>query len=139
VIEILPSLSIPESELHFTASRSGGPGGQKVNKVSSRVTLMFNVEESCSLSADQKRAITRKLATRINKEGVLRIISQRTRSQELNRTDVIERFGDLIRQALTPELPRVKTRVPRAVHQQRIEQKKKRGVIKCERSQKGWD
>jgi len=139
VIDILPFISIPESELHFSASRSGGPGGQNVNKVSSRVTIMFNVEQSSALSEDQKHAIMRKLASRINKDGVLRVVSQRTRSQDLNRTDAIGRFTVLIRQALTPEVPRVKTRIPGAAHQRRIEQKRKKGSMKRERSQRGWE
>ena len=139
MISILPGISIPEDEVHFTASRSGGPGGQNVNKVSSRVTLIFHVRASAALSDDQKRTISQKLATRINKEGELRIISQRTRSQEMNRTDAIERFAELIRRALTPERPRVKTRVPAAAHERRIEKKKKRTRAKQARSRKDWD
>ncbi len=139
MIEVLPGLSIPEDELRFAASRSGGPGGQNVNKVSSRVTLTFDVQGSTTLSDGHKRAIMKKLATRINKDGVLRIVSQRTRSQELNRADVIERFSELVRRALTPERPRIKTRVPGAARERRIEEKKKRGLIKHVRSKGGWD
>jgi len=138
VISVLPGISIPEDELHFTASRSGGPGGQNVNKVSSRVTLTFHVNASVALSDDQKRRISEKLATRINKEGELRIISQRTRSQDMNRTDAIERFAELIRRALTPEPPRIKTRVPKAARERRIEKKKKRTRVKQARSKKDW-
>ena len=139
MISILPGISIPEDELHFTASRSGGPGGQNVNKVSSRVTLVFHVQTSAALSEDQKRRISDRLATRINKEGELRIISQRTRSQEMNRMDAIERFAELIRRALTPERPRIKTRVPAAAHERRIEKKKRRTVVKQARSKKDWE
>src|SRR3989442_10645861 len=67
MIEIMDGTSIPESELGFSASRSGGPGGQNVNKVSSKVTLTFDVQASTALSEDQKRKIMGKLATRINK------------------------------------------------------------------------
>jgi ribosome-associated protein len=139
MISILPGISIPEDELRFAASRSGGPGGQNVNKVSSRVTLTFDLKASTALSDGQKRTIMKKLATRINKDGVLRIISQRTRSQEFNRADAIERFSDLLGRALTPERPRVKTRIPAAAHERRIEEKKKRGSIKHIRSKEGWD
>jgi ribosome-associated protein len=139
MIPVMPGLSIPEDELHFDASRSGGPGGQNVNKVSSRVTLTFDVNLSTALSDAQKRTILQRLAGRINKEGVLRVISQRTRSQELNRADATERFSELIRVALTPQRPRVKTRAPRASHERRVEQKKKRALIKQTRSKKGWD
>jgi ribosome-associated protein len=139
MILIMPDLSIPEDELHFDASRSGGPGGQNVNKVSTRVTLTFDINISTALSADQKRSLFEKLSGRINKDGVLRVISQRTRSQELNRADATDRFSELLRGALTPERKRVKTRVSRAAHARRVEEKKKRAVVKQARSKKGWD
>ena len=139
MIHVMPGVSIPEDELQFDASRSGGPGGQNVNKVSSRVTLTFDLNTSTSLSDDQKLTILQKLAGRINKHGVLRVISQRTRSQELNRADATERFSELIREALTPQRRRVKTRVPRAAHARRVEEKKKRAVVKQTRSKKEWD
>jgi ribosome-associated protein len=139
VIVINEALLIPETELTFTASRSGGPGGQNVNKVSSRVTLTFDVKASPSLSDDQRRRISERLKTRINKDGVLRVVSQRTRSQELNREDVVTLFAELLRRALVVEKKRVKTRVPRAAHDRRLEEKKKRTVVKSERSRRDWD
>lgn len=139
MIFINDQLSISDDELTFTASRSGGPGGQNVNKVSSRVTLMFDVSGSSSLSAEQRRRIAEELASRINKDGLLRVISQRTRSQENNREDAINRFADLLRRALTIELPRIRTRVPTAAHEQRLEKKKKRTVIKQTRAKKAWN
>ena len=139
MIRVMTGLSIPESEVIFTASRSGGPGGQNVNKVSSRVTLSFDVMNSVSLSDDQKHQICRKLATRINKDGILRVVSQRTRSQDMNRADGLERFSELLRHALTPERPRIKTGIPAAASRRRIEEKKKRTLIKRTRSKKGWD
>src|SRR5262245_26618746 len=99
----MAGLAIPEHEVTFTASRSSGPGGQNVNKVSSRVTLTFDVSASTALSQEQKRRIVVRLATRINKEGILRIVSQKTRSQELNRSDALDRFSDLLRNALTEQ------------------------------------
>ena len=139
MIRITDNLAIPENEIAFTASRSGGPGGQNVNKVSSRVTLSFDVADSSALSDDQKRRITARLATRINKDGILRIVSQRTRSQEMNRVDVLERFSDLLRRALAPRRPRIKTHISAAAKERRIEEKKKRAVTKQARSRKGWD
>jgi len=135
----MPGLSIPENEISFTASRSGGPGGQNVNKVSSKVTLAFDVRQSTALSDDQRSRIMANLSTRINKEGILQVVSQRTRSQEMNRVDALERFTDLLRRALTPRRARVKTRVPGSVKRQRIDEKKKRGLTKQTRSRKGWD
>ena len=139
MIAILDGLEIPEHELDFAVSRSGGPGGQNVNKVSTRVTLRFNVDSSESLNSDQRRRIHSRLATRINKEGILQVTSQRTRSQELNRADVLERFAELLREALHKELPRIPTRVSRAAKIKRVEEKKKRTEIKVGRSRKGWD
>src|SRR5690348_5386979 len=139
MIHVMDGLVIPENELTFTASRSGGPGGQNVNKVSTKVTLTFDVAGSSALSEVQKRMILGKLATRINKEGILQIISQRTRSQELNRADALARFSELLSRALTPQAPRIKTRVSRAAKNKRVDEKKKRAVTKQGRSSKGWD
>jgi len=139
MIHVLPGVAIPEGELRFAASRSGGPGGQNVNKVSSRVTLMFDLQASSTLSDEHKRKIREKLGGRISKDGVLRVVSQRTRSQELNRSDTIERFSDLIRRGLTPRRLRVKTRIPAAARDRRIDAKKKRASVKQSRSNKDWD
>ena len=139
MIRIRAGLAIPESEITFTASRSGGPGGQNVNKVSSRVTLSFDVPASMALSDEQKRKITGRLATRITKDGVLRIVSQKTRSQDMNRNDALERFSDLLRRALTEQRSRIKTRVPSGAKERRIEEKRKRTLVKQKRSKRGWD
>src|SRR4029077_7168015 len=130
----MEGLAIPENEIIFTASRSGGPGGQNVNKGSTKMTLAFDVSASTALSEEQKRKIAGRLATRINKEGVLQVVSQRTRSQELNRADALSRFSEMLVRALTPQTPRIKTRIPKATKHQRIEEKKKRGLTKQGRS-----
>jgi ribosome-associated protein len=138
-IEIQPDLIIPQSEIRYTASRSGGPGGQNVNKVSSRVTLEFDVRNSTAISPAQRRRIEEKLRSRISKEGVLRVTSQRTRSQDLNRTHALERFIELLREALHQEAHRTKTSVPKAARNERLTMKKQRTVTKQLRARKNWD
>ena len=139
MIHITDDILIPENELTFTASRSGGPGGQNVNKVSSKVTLSFDLRGSAALSEEQKRKVMGALATRVNRDGVLQIVSQRTRSQELNRADALTRFAALLRRALTPRRARIETRVPAAAKQRRLEEKRKHGLTKQTRSRRGWD
>lgn len=107
-----------------------------VNKVSSRVTLWFDVANSPSLSPDQKELLMRRLATRIGKDGVLRVISQQTRSQMENKELATERFAELLRDALKQMPMRKKTRVSKGAKLRRLEEKKQRGILKQERSKK---
>jgi ribosome-associated protein len=140
MIEIGNGLAIREEELRFTASRSGGPGGQNVNKVSTRVTLWFDVAGSPSLTAEQRSLIRSRLATRVSKEGVLRVVSQQSRSQAANREAALERFAALLREALARPRPRSKGRVPEAARRGRIEEKRRRSRIKRGRSAKiSWE
>lgn len=133
MIEIRKDLSIPDSELTFQFSRSSGPGGQNVNKVSTRVTLLFDVAQSPALSEEQRSLITRRLATRITKAGMLRVSSQKHRSQSANREAAIERFRELLRAALERPRPRRRTRMPKVAREKRIEQKKRRSTLKRQR------
>lgn len=130
MIEITPELAIPDGELTFTASRSGGPGGQNVNKVSTKVTLAFDVTGSPSLSSEQKAHILERLATRISRGGVLRVVSQRHRSQAGNREAAVGRLVELLRLALAEEPPRVPTRPTRVAKERRVVSKKLRARIK---------
>jgi len=135
VIEINERLSIPEDELHFSASRSSGPGGQHVNKVSSRVTLEFHVLDSPSLDEAQKRRICSRLATRVTKDGRLKLHCQRWRSQAANRRELVARFSDLLRDALKRRRTRKKTRPSAAAVRRRLREKTHRGRVKQGR---GW-
>jgi len=128
-------LSIPEREIHFRAARSRGPGGQNVNKVKTRVRLRFDVVHSPSLTALQKSLINRKLETRVNKEGTFYLYAQRASSQAMNRADLLEKFCRLLREALTPQKIRKKTRVSRNSIAKRLDQKKRRGRVKQLRNQ----
>ncbi len=136
MIKINDDVSIPDEEFVFTASRSSGPGGQNVNKVSTRVTIRFDVGNSSSLTDEQKRQILVLLSTRANKNGVIRVSSQRYRSQFENRQAAVERLAELMRTALERKLSRKRTRVPTSIRQRRIEEKKRRGRVKLERSGK---
>jgi ribosome-associated protein len=139
MIHVTPDLVIPDEEIVFTASRSGGPGGQNVNKVSTRMTLLFDLDRSAAFRPDQRERVRSKLSARINKDGILQVTSQRTRSQEMNRADALERFVALLRDALRIERRRVATRVPAASRDRRLEEKRKRTQIKTARSRKGLD
>jgi len=140
MIEITKNIIIPDGELLFTFSRSSGPGGQNVNKVSSRVTLRFDVANSPSLADQQKKQILSKLKTRINKKGILRIICQKYRTQNANRVEVVKRFKILMQNTLRRTPPRKKTNIPKAVIKRRIEDKKRKSRLKQERSEKmSWD
>lgn len=138
MLEIDANTQIDESELFFKASRSGGPGGQNVNKLNTRVTLLFDVAGSPSLSDEQKRRILRGLATRIDKRGVLRVVSQRFRTQKANRQAAVERFVRLLAEALTPKPVRRRTKVPARARQRRLDDKKHRSRLKQQRSGKDW-
>ena len=127
-------ISIPEDELDFTASRSGGPGGQHVNKVSSKVILWFDLANSPSLSPEDKELIASRLGSRIGKDGVLRVVSQSTRSQLYNRELAIERFVELLQSALKQLPVRKKTRISKGAKLRRLEEKKQHGIVKKVRS-----
>jgi len=120
-------------EFVFVASRSGGPGGQHVNKVSSRIELRFNVPGSQQLLEDEKRIILNKLAGRISKDGFLILSSQAERSQYKNKARVIERFYNLLGRALKPEKSRKLTRPTTSSIIKRLEDKLIRSEKKVRR------
>ncbi len=130
MIEIREDLAIPDDEVTFAFSRSGGPGGQNVNKVATRVTLLFDVAGSRALSPDQKARILDRLRTRVSRAGVLRVVSQATRSQSANRAASVERFAALLRGALASARPRTATTAPPAERARRLDAKHRRGLVK---------
>ncbi|WP_286181688.1 alternative ribosome rescue aminoacyl-tRNA hydrolase ArfB [Desulfovibrio sp. Huiquan2017] len=133
MLRITETVSIPESELRFTACRSSGPGGQHVNTTDTRVTLLFDVAGSPSLTELQKVAIRGKLRRRMDKHGVLQVTSQMFRSQKTNKESAVDRFVELMQWALKPVVPRKETRVPRSAKRRRLERKKRTGQRKRER------
>ena len=130
MIEIRDGISISENQLVFKFSRSSGPGGQNVNKVNTRVTLFFDLANSANLSGLQKKRILKQLAGRASKEGVIRVVSQRHRTQKANRIAVVERLQELLNLALETKPIRKKTKVPNSARRKRLEEKKRRSIIK---------
>jgi ribosome-associated protein len=126
-----------ENELVFSASRSGGPGGQNVNKVSTKVELRFNISVSAAFSENEKELIFRKLKNKINKEGELLIISQSERTQLLNKQAATEKFYILISKALTIPKYRRATKPTFSSRVKRLDNKRSRGTIKKLRKDTG--
>ena len=138
MIEIAKNTCIADDELAFKTSRSSGPGGQNVNKLNTRVTVFFDVAGSPSLSDNQKKRILSKLSTRVDKRGVLRVVSQKHRGQEANRQAATERLQQLLEQALKLDPIRRKTKAPAAARERRLEEKKQRSRLKQQRTGKAW-
>jgi len=138
-LPVTSRVAIPMAEISFIAARSGGPGGQHVNTTSTKVTLLFDLEASPSLTEADKARVREALAGRIGQDGVLRVVSQSTRSQFANREIALERFAAMLRSALTPTAPRIKTRVSLAAKRRRVDEKKRHGARKRERQIRGDD
>ena len=125
------------SEFIFQATRSSGPGGQNVNKVSSKVELRFNLWSSALLDEQEKAIIAEKLTNKINKEGELVLVAQTDRSQLKNKEKVIEKFYHLLEKALMPPKKRYKTKPTKASVEKRLESKRVQSTIKA--SRKGFE
>lgn len=134
MIRINSNLSIPANEISFAFSRSSGPGGQNVNKLNTRATLRFDVARSSSLSNGQRDRILEKLPTRISRVGILRVVSQKHRTQKMNREAATERFAELLRDALVRRRPRKKRGIPAGVKKKRLEDKRRKSRLKTGRA-----
>ncbi len=136
-LAILPGITIQLSELEFRTSRSGGPGGQNVNKVESKVELLFDAANSPSLTDSQRSRLMERLRGRIDTLGVLHLASQVSRSQLENRQIVVEEFVRLVGAALKPRKRRIKTRPSGASKEERLIRKRIRSEKKRFRGVRG--
>ena len=132
VIDILSGRDF-NGEFIFSATRSSGPGGQNVNKVSTKVELRFHIPHSIVLSEQEKEILLIRLQKKINSEGYLIIVSQSERSQLKNKRKAIEKFYILVNKALTPVKKRKPTWPTAAARKKRLEDKKMRAEKKVRR------
>ena len=138
-LPIKNGIVIPGNELEVTASRSGGPGGQHVNKTSSRITVRWNVKNTNALNDEQKARVLEKLGSRLTNEGDFIVHSSSSRSQQQNRELALERLADEIRNALYIPKKRMATRISKAKKELRLHAKTVRSAIKKMRSKKFHD
>jgi ribosome-associated protein len=125
--------SIPRSELTYRASRAGGAGGQHVNTSSTRIELLWNVRTTQALDEDSRTRVLARLASRIDGEGWLRVVSSARRSQGQNREAAEERLAELVREALVVPKKRRATKPSKGAKEARLTEKKKRGETKRQR------
>ncbi len=133
MLEISDRVRIPDEEFSWTYVRSGGPGGQNVNKVASKAVLRWNVADSPSLPDDIKSRLQQQQRSRITNEGDLLLTSQRYRDQERNRDDCLEKLAEMLRAAMVVPKKRRKTKPSRGAHERRLAAKKRRSALKSSR------
>lgn len=138
VIAINETLAIPEAELQFRFSTGGGPGGQHVNKTATRVTLLFDIANSPSLDEETRNRLLDRLASRLDRRGMLHIDVHESRSQWQNRSTAVARFQKVMAAALMEQAERRPTRPTHQSRAQRLEEKRRRSAVKKAR-QRRWD
>ena len=132
-LSVTPELMIPRAELQYRATRAGGPGGQHVNTSSTRIELLWDLERSTAVNDELRARLRDKLASRLDANGMVRVVASDRRSQLQNREAAEERLVSLVRQALVVPKKRRPTRPSRAARESRLSDKKKRGERKRNR------
>lgn len=138
-IPVKNGIIIPEHELEITASRSGGAGGQHVNKTSSRITVRWNVKNTQALSPEQKERVLQKLQSQLTVEGDLIIHSSESRSQQHNKDAALNRLAHIIAKALYVPKKRKATKISKEAQEKRLQAKSKHSFLKKMRSKKIQD
>jgi len=138
-VHVKNGIVIPDHELEITASRSGGAGGQHVNKTSTKITVRWNVRTTSALSDEQKERVLRNLASRLTTEGDLIIHHSSSRSQQQNKRLALEQLAYEVRKALYVPKKRMATQVSHAKKESRLRAKTQRSMIKKMRSKKHYD
>lgn len=138
-LELSATQAIPRTELVYRASRAGGAGGQHVNTSSTRIELLWNVRQSPALDDSQRARLESKLASRLDGEGWIRVVSSARRSQGQNREAAEERLVALVRAALVVPKRRKPTKPTRGAKEARLAEKKKRGETKRRRRPDAFD
>jgi ribosome-associated protein len=138
-LDISAAIAIPRTELEYRASRAGGAGGQHVNTSSTRIELLWNVRTTSALDDATRSRVEAKLASRLDSEGWLRIVSSARRSQGQNRDAADARLVELVRAALVVPKRRKPTKPSRGAKEARLTQKKKRSDTKRQRRSGPFD
>ncbi len=137
-LEVMPGIVIPRTELQFRATRSGGAGGQHVNTSSTRIELLWDLPHSAAVDDAQRERLRVRLATRLDADGQVRVVSSARRSQQQNREAAEERLVELVRQGLTVPKKRRATKPTRASREQRLTDKRRHAEKKRNRG-KNYD
>lgn len=138
-LRVTRSVTIPGSELEFSYVRSGGPGGQHANKTSTKVELKWDVLGSAALGPRQRARLLENLGPRLEASGVLRVRSDRYRSQTRNRDDALDRLAELVATGLQVRKDRVATKPTTSSKHKRLDQKRRRSEVKQARRRPRFD
>lgn len=133
---IKQNITIPEHELEITTSRSGGAGGQHVNKTDTRITVRWNIKSTAALTDERKQYVLEKLQSRVTEDGDIIVHNSESRSQAQNKKNALNNLASIVRNALHVPKKRIATKIPKALKEARLKTKAHRSTIKQMRSKK---